>query len=588
MALPRYQNVGVEVAGGVRGIDFPSRGESTRGLDTISNVLDRMSESFFKEAAVAATAEGEKYGAQNAPTQEQLRQAIETGTPLPPVGDSRTYFGKSAKNAYSEVLTTQIQYAAKADISKIKSDAEAGSIGTGSIVPRINSVIKGYSGALADVDPALGKKIEAQLAYEGNNAYLAASKSAASKAAAELKTQNVINGFDLVNTVRDDIAAGDTIGADGKLVTINDRIDIRAAQLRKIMEKLPAAAAKELESKFNTEISTQQKNYAFSWVMAGAEHEEREVRLRAIQDVFSKKGIDPALDPNGSVYRVIKNMDPNEVATTIKASNEMLSIRRNEDKALFKKQDAELFDNQTKAYEGFVYNIEAARRGQGAIPSLEEIKKSGLPISGNREVNQLNLLKQINSLEFGEVKRDNGVYQDLYSRASLPETDPNRLKSSEDITQAVATGRIRSSDAVVLYDVLRNSKTPEGRIEENDKKTFLRAARDALTSRNPVTGLSQGADAYLAFEQEFNAEYARRKGLGEKPLDLLNPNDRNSLWSGVARHQKTAMELLNDRVKSLKPPAPPPPPTQTEPPPPDKGPRKPGESLMDYERRRGQ
>ncbi len=43
MALPRYQNVGVEVGGGCRGIDFLNRGESTRGLGTISNVLDRMS-----------------------------------------------------------------------------------------------------------------------------------------------------------------------------------------------------------------------------------------------------------------------------------------------------------------------------------------------------------------------------------------------------------------------------------------------------------------------------------------------------------------------------------------------------------------
>jgi len=515
---------------------------------------------------------------------EQLRQAIETGTPLPPVGDSRTYFGKSAKNAYSEVLTTQIQYAAKADISKIKSDAIAGSIGAGSIIPSINSVIKGYSGALADVDPALGKKIEAQLAYEGNNAYLAATKSAAAKASAELKTQNVINGYDLVNTVADDFKAGDTVGADGTAVTVNDRVDIRAAQLRQITAKLPAAAAKELEAKFNKEIAVQQKNYVLDWVMSGADNTDREARRRALEDSFSKKGIDPALDPNGSYYRVIKNMEPTEVRDSIKVSNDLLSIRQREDERLFKKQDAEMFDKQSISYEDFVYKIEAARRGQGDIPSIDDLKSTGLPISGNQGINQTNLLKQINSLEFGERKRDAGVYQDLYSRAILPETDPNKLRSSEEVRQAVATGRIRNSDAVALYDVMRNAKTPEGRMEENAKATFLRAARNSLTKKDPLTGISQGDDAYLAAEQEFNAEYTRRKALGEKPGDLIDPNNPNSLWKIVLDHQKNPMDLLREQANKLRPS----PPTQTQPPPPDKSPRKPGESLEDYVRRGGQ
>ena len=584
MALPRYQNVGVEVGGGVRALDFPNRGETVRGIDAISHVLDKMSESFFKEAATAATAEGEKYGAQNAPTQEQLKQAIKSGTPLPPVGDLRTYFGKAAKNAYSDVLTTQIQYAAKADIAKIKSDAEAGAIGTGSIIPRINSVIKGYSGALADVDPALGKKIEAHLAYEGNNAYLAASKSAASKAAAELKTQNVINGYDLVNTVADDFKAGDTIGADGTMVTVNDRVDIRAAQLRQITAKLPAAAAKELEAKFNKEIATQQKNYVLDWVMSGADTPDREARRRAIEDSFSKKGIDPTLDPNGSYYRVIKSMEPTEVRDTIKVSNDLLSIRQREDERLFKKQDAEMFDKQSNSYEDFVYKIEAARRGQGDIPSIDDLKKSGLPVSGNQGINQTNLLKQINSLEFGEVKRDNGVYQDLYSRASLPETDPNRLKSSEEIRQAVATGRIRNSDAVALYDVMRNAKTPEGRLEESAKATFLRSARNSLTRKDPMTGISQGDDAYLAAEQEFNAEYTRRKALGDSPADLLDPKNPNSLWKIVLDHQKNSMDLLREQANKLR--AQPGQPSYQ--PPGNIDPRKTGESISDYLNRTGQ
>ena len=227
MALPRYQNVGVEVGGGIRGLDFPSRGESTRGFDTISAVLDRMSESFFKEAATAATAEGEKYGAQNAPTQEQLKQAIDSGTPLPPVGDSRTYFGKAAEKAYGDVLTTQIQYAARADIAKVKSDADSGAISVNSIIPKINSVINGYSGALANVDPALAKKVEAQLAYEGNNAFLTASKKAASSVGTALKQDAVEEITNIITGLKDIVSLGssvDPITGEVK-VTIEQRLE---------------------------------------------------------------------------------------------------------------------------------------------------------------------------------------------------------------------------------------------------------------------------------------------------------------------------------------------------------------------------
>ena len=106
MALPRYQNIGV-VAGGsidrLPAIDFPSRGEGTRGLDAISNALDVMAGAFFQEAKVAATEEGRIYGAQNAPSQEQIKLAVETGTPIQPIGDSRTYFGRAAQEVSGRI-----------------------------------------------------------------------------------------------------------------------------------------------------------------------------------------------------------------------------------------------------------------------------------------------------------------------------------------------------------------------------------------------------------------------------------------------------------------------------------------------------
>ena len=586
MPLPRYQQLGVEVGGGTRGIDFPSRGEMTAGYNALAQTLQGMSEAFFKEAQTAAGVEGEKYGAENAPTQEQLKQAIESGTPLPAIGDARTYFGRAAARSYSDVLTTQVQYAAKADISKIKSDAEGGVISVNAIVPKINSVIQGYKGALADADPGLARKLEAQLAYEGNNAFLAASKSIASKAAAELKTKNAIEGYDIINSLRDDFNAGDTISPDGTRLNIEDRINIRSEELRKISSKLPATMAKTLEEKFNKEIAVQQKNYVLDWVMGGADNEERIVRRRAMEDIFSKKQIDQTIDPSGSVTRVLKAMEPTEVRDSIKISADLLSLRQREDDRIIKSKDAATAEANSKTYEEFVYKIEAARRGQGPIPTLDELKQSGLPISGDQGINQASVLRMINSIEFGQVKTNREAFNDLYNRIILPDTDPNKLKDSTEIQQAIARGVINTSDAARLFDAQKNAKTPEGRNEENYKKTFLNAAKNELVRKDPMTGLSQGNEAYLAFEQDFHSEYNRRKALGEKPTDMLDPRNKNSLWGLVLENQKSPIDLLRSQTDKLRQQSSGKysPPSQS----PDKSPKKPDETTEEYIKRMGQ
>lgn len=228
MALPRYQNIGVTAGGGVGPIDFPNRGEATRGYDALSSALNTMSEAFFGEARIAATEEGEKYGAENAPTQEQIRLAIEANEPLKPVGDSRTYFGRAADKAYGEVVSTQIAYMARTDIERIKSDASSGAIAPAQIIPSINSVIAGYKSALAQVDPQLARKVEAQLAYEGNNVFLAASRRAAAGVAKETEADIRDTVIDLENGLETVIESGNSVDPKtGTPITVLDKIKIQ-------------------------------------------------------------------------------------------------------------------------------------------------------------------------------------------------------------------------------------------------------------------------------------------------------------------------------------------------------------------------
>lgn len=245
MALPRYQNIGVSAGAGISGIDFPNRGEATRGFDTLSSALNTMSEAFFGEAAIAATEEGKAYGAEKAPTQEQIRRSIETGTPIEPVGDARTFFGKAARATSAQIAAIGVEAQAKLDLGKIEAGIKAGTIRANDVIPQVNALTQGYSTALRQFDPVMAGKLSAELAKDGNTLFLAASARAAAEAAATAKRDieasadaklklipYVIEGGDVAFVDRD---TGNSINR-----SITDRIEVERKIFEQTISKLPA------------------------------------------------------------------------------------------------------------------------------------------------------------------------------------------------------------------------------------------------------------------------------------------------------------------------------------------------------------
>lgn len=580
MALPRYQNIGVAAGAGVGPIDFPNRGEATRGFDALGSAINSMSEAFFKEAQIAAVEEGEKYGAEKAPTPEQLREAIETGKPLEPVGDRRTFFGRAANQAYSELLIQQVNYAARTDIDKIQNDVKTGRVQIAEIIPKMNAVISGYSSAMRDVDPKLARKTEALLAYEGNNAYLAASRAAAARAAETAKVQTVQSSVDLINNIQTDFRSGDVReGEQGPVLPISEKLKIRQQQFEQGIAKLPAAMGNTLRTKFNEEVIAQQKDYVMSWVLSGATPEERVARSQSIDEFFAKKKIDERLDPTGEVSRVMRDMDVKEVQSTRKATSEAIELRNKEDERLVKRSVDAQFEAQTKSYEDVIFRIEKSRREGGKDPvTLEEIMSLNLPITGNNGINKQSLMDRLTRLQFGAVKRDNVVFAEMYERATLPPDNPRRL-STDMIREAVADRKIDISDEARLMRTLQGTGTPEGRAEEQTKKTFLRAARSTIERKDPTTGLvdPMSAENYVAFEREFFDAYERRRAAGESAADLLDPKKPSSLWNSVKSYQRSPQEILRDQLDRMR-----------QQPKTSVPARNPNESIADWKKRTGQ
>jgi len=268
MALPRYQNIGIAAGGSVpqipnvRQIDFPNRGEATRGFDALTSAMDVMSSAFFKEAQIAATDEGRAYGAQNAPSQEQIKLAVETGTPIQPIGDSRTYFGRAAQEVSTRIAAIGVEAQAQLDLKKIKQDISTGAIGPSGVLPQVNSLIQGYSTALGQFDPVMGRKLQAELAKDGNTLYLAATARAAAAAAAAAKKSITDVADAKLDNIKYVLEAGDRVSIDtnpmGEQTTVTmpvkDMLRIEEAKLEEVISRLKPSEQEKYRDQWSKEV----------------------------------------------------------------------------------------------------------------------------------------------------------------------------------------------------------------------------------------------------------------------------------------------------------------------------------------------
>ena len=345
MALPRYQNVGVEVAGGIRGIDFPSRGEATRGIDAITHVLDKMSESFFKEAAVAATAEGEKYGAENAPTPEQIAEARKLNQPVAPIGDSRTYFGKAANQAATRIAAKNVAVDAELEMGRIQNDISAGRVSANDVIPRVNALAKGYSGALKEFDPVMARSVEADLALHGNKMFLAASKKATADAIAaqgakalEAGEETYRNNVKFIIANGDQLLQGPNVDGNASVYTVQQQIDDAYAKAENQFKSLPKAARKEAMKSLPVWAQAEFKSFVIDKIVTAKSEDELKPVLEGIQnrqyEAFFTANKDEALTIKKALTSAINEFEAQPKRDLVQQQAELRQIPANYDAAL--------------------------------------------------------------------------------------------------------------------------------------------------------------------------------------------------------------------------------------------------------------
>ena len=264
--LPRYTPAGITIAAPQPLTTAPQAAAASLGR-TVSAGLDRISNFAFRQAYQQAAVEGREYGAEKAPTIEQIKQAQEDGEPLTTPGDTTTVFGRAARAQGLATMRLNVESAGRAELAQIHAKVINTEVPVDQYASQMNDVIKGYGDAIAQASPRAAGALRASLATVASMQYRVHATGLAKKAEARRlvvanETVNqIIEGAG--NIVRSGIESSFGI-ADGDEWQAAPVESILASERNRILKiaysigdaKLAKAALKQ----FNDKIISEKKN----------------------------------------------------------------------------------------------------------------------------------------------------------------------------------------------------------------------------------------------------------------------------------------------------------------------------------------
>jgi ribosomal protein S17E len=306
--MPRYTSSDIAVAtpqGQFRDVSAP--------FDQLSAQMDRMTGFFIQEAKQQAIVQAEEYAADKAPTIQQIEEARRLNQPIAPIADKTTIFGRAANEAQSRILAKNVAAAADMQMAQLQQDVSAGKVSVNDIANQTNALIKGYSSALAEVDPMIARSLEADLALSGNRLFVSATKAAAAEAAA--KQQQAIT--DSINAsvpikISQILSAGPvtTAGPRGEPYQLDEVSQIKAVleQAENKISSLPASKQKQARKDLRTALKEGAERYGERIVLSGGVDDLRVLEAQIRGGKFNFAITDPK-DLNTLVTKVTSRIN---------------------------------------------------------------------------------------------------------------------------------------------------------------------------------------------------------------------------------------------------------------------------------------
>ncbi len=146
-----------------------------RGLGQLQQSINRMTAFAAEQNQIKAKLEGEEYGAANAPTLKQIQDAKKTGEELQLPGNQNTLFGRAARAAAANIVSTELELAAKTEMDQVILSYSQGDRlrNPADLQDKLDAIIQGYSGTFDESVPSIARSMKAKLALSANAKYTA-------------------------------------------------------------------------------------------------------------------------------------------------------------------------------------------------------------------------------------------------------------------------------------------------------------------------------------------------------------------------------------------------------------------------------
>jgi hypothetical protein len=430
-------------------------------------------------------------------------------------------------------------------MSKVSEEIESGRISPDSGMKQFNAIIKGFSGALSDVDPVASRKMSAELAYKANTQYLAATKKAASNAVTQAKIATA-QEIDLrLSSLPQIIAAGDRYDpTSGKITSVTDLVKLEQDRVIELGGKISLAQREVVKKAFNEKFIDSRNDYVSNIMLSQSGEEDRNTVISALANFKLGKSTG-----NGTLDTLLRTYEPDEYNAMLKEVRDISTQARADEDNRIKFEQGKLEAQLNPVREDFLLRLAQMENGDlSSSLTAQEIASSKLPAIGPGSKDTFyGLLKSATSSE--KAKEDPLVLLEARTAIANGEiTDPKQLEPY------ILQGHLTAGNANTLFNDLKTDKPELVRITR-----FMDLAKNLIAKPDPLLGIPDpdGLTSYNAFTYAFEKAYAEgiKKGLSSE--ELLDPSSKNSLFSLISNYQKSLEEIISGQATKILSTAPP-------------------------------
>jgi len=153
-------------------LDYANARAISQGSAQLNSSINRLTAFVSQKNQQVTAVKGAEYGAANAPTVEQINDALKTGEALDlPGSKTGTLFDRNVNKAAMEVFSDNLETAARSQITQKTIDALDNSMPMSEMRNSLDAIIQGYADSFDEVDAGFAQRFKARMGIVANAEY---------------------------------------------------------------------------------------------------------------------------------------------------------------------------------------------------------------------------------------------------------------------------------------------------------------------------------------------------------------------------------------------------------------------------------